>query len=288
MVGVETLHAALRSSMATDLAALKNYVTAADGEQFSRLPDGVVSINISHSNITARMIELKFDLHQTLADVKGKIYTHSGTNPGMQKLTLRSGGETLCLLDDDSKMLGFYGVQSGMEIHVSDDDPFSLTRGGALEDVSGVEKYRMSEEDYDKRKGTLRSWIKEQKANDPNWVEPWNEKEARLAKAPRDGPPPGKESVGGMEAGQRCEVQPGGRRGEVEFIGEVEGLQAGFWVGVRFDEPVGRGDGTVKGKRLFVCDKGFGGFVRGKNVTVGDFPERPFDEGDDDEDEDEM
>lgn len=52
--------------MATDLAALKNYVTAADGEQFSRLPDGVVSINISHSNITARMIELKFDLHQTV------------------------------------------------------------------------------------------------------------------------------------------------------------------------------------------------------------------------------
>lgn len=43
-----------------------------------------------------------------------------------------------------------------LQIHVSDDDPFSLTRGGALEDVSGVEKYRMSEEDYDKRKGTLR------------------------------------------------------------------------------------------------------------------------------------
>lgn len=32
---------------------------------------------------------------------------------------------------------------------------------------------------------STRSWIKEQKANDPNWVEPWNEKEARLAKAPR-------------------------------------------------------------------------------------------------------
>lgn len=64
--------------------------------------------------------------------------------------------------------------------------------------------------------------------------------------------------------------------------------QAGYWVGVRFDEPVGRGDGTVKGKRVFECGKGFGGFVRGKNVAVGDYPERPFDEGDDDDDEDEM
>ncbi|CAN0465680.1 unnamed protein product, partial [Laminaria digitata] len=76
--------------MAADMAALKNWVTAADGDQFSRLPEGVVSVNISHSNITARMIELKFDLSQTLGDVKGKIYTHCGTNPGMQKLSLRS------------------------------------------------------------------------------------------------------------------------------------------------------------------------------------------------------
>lgn len=43
-----------------------------------------------------------------------------------------------------------------LKIHVADDDPFSLSRGGALEDVSLVKKYRMSEEDYDKRKGTLR------------------------------------------------------------------------------------------------------------------------------------
>lgn len=65
--------------------------------------------------------------------------------------------------------------------------------------------------------------------------------------------------------------------------------QAGYWVGVRFDEPVatGRGDGTVQGRRFFECNKGFGGFVRGRNVTVGDFPERPFDE-DDDDDEDEI
>ncbi len=30
-----------------------------------------------------------------LGDVKGKIYTHCGTNPGMQKLSLRSGGQTV-------------------------------------------------------------------------------------------------------------------------------------------------------------------------------------------------
>lgn len=30
-----------------------------------------------------------------VGDMKGKIYTHCGTNPGMQKLSLRSGGQTV-------------------------------------------------------------------------------------------------------------------------------------------------------------------------------------------------
>ena len=116
-------------------------------------------------------------------------------------------------LDDDSKMLGYYGVEPGMNIHVIDEvrskgrgrclrkesaiprdgrkrrrrrsgstlailcvvngvgcsrspwrqDPFSLSRNGGLDDVSNVKKYRMSEEEYDKRSGTLREWIKKEK-----------------------------------------------------------------------------------------------------------------------------
>lgn len=102
----------------------------------------------------------------------------------------------------------------------------------------------------------------------------------------------------------RCEVMPGGRRGEVAFVGEVrsemafqfvpgysripqqvEGLSGGgHWVGVKFDEPLGKSDGTVKGTRFFECEPMFGGFIRGRNVTVGDFPE-VFDEDLEDEDE---
>ena len=55
-------------------------------------------------------------------------------------------------------------------------------------------------------------------------------------------------------------------------MGTCEGLPAGFWVGVEFDEPVGKNDGAVKGKRYFTCTQGFGGMVRPNNVTVGDFP----------------
>jgi tubulin-folding cofactor B len=122
-----------------------------------------------------------------------------------------------------------------------------------------------------------------------------------------------------MSLGQRCQVEPGGRRGRVEFIGEVEvrlvlvlaphptckralsltasacgfcmtfqGMAAGYWVGVKFDEPVGRGDGTVKGKIMFKAEPKYGGFIRPGKVSVGDFPEKDIMADLEDSDDDEI
>eukprot|EP00961_Rhodomonas_salina_P196162 2647850-Rhodomonas_salina.2 len=45
-----------------------------------------------------------------------------------------------------------------------------------------------------------------------------------------------------MNVGDRCVVS--GNRGVIAFLGDdVEGLPGGFWVGVRYDEPVGKNDG---------------------------------------------
>ena len=91
-----------------------------------------------------------------------------------------------------------------------------------------------------------------------------------------------------MAVGMRCQVMPGKRRGAVGFIGEVEGLAAGYWVGVKLDEPVGRNDGSRGDKKYFECEPGFGSFVRPKNTAVGDYPERDLLDDDDDDDEDEV
>ena len=228
-------------------------------------------------------------------------------------------------------MLGYYSLSHGITIHCIDLDPHSGSKGGGYEDTSLVEKYVMTDEDYNKRKGTLRDWGRQQKEKDSSFTLAKHAKEHReLMEAQRQAKlglelPKGfeygadgkvlriepideepqmingssneekkesefsKETVEGIEIGMRCEVRPGTRRGKIAFVGEIVELgDGGYWVGVIFDEPVGKTDGTAKGgKRYFEAPgSNYGGFVRGKNVEVGDYPERDImDELEDSDDE---
>ena len=72
--------------------------------------------------------------------------------------------------------------------------------------------------------------------------------------------------------GDRCEVNPGGKRGEVKFVGRIPAIAPGWWIGVQYDEPVGKNDGTCKGKRFFECPPNFGGFLRPDKVIASPGP----------------
>lgn len=54
-------------------------------------------------------------------------------------------------------------------IHVIDNDPFSVSKGGWLENVDLVQKYEISEEDYNKRDKSYRKFKEEKLREDPNW-----------------------------------------------------------------------------------------------------------------------
>eukprot|EP00729_Bicosta_minor_P027717 gene27717-34060_t len=83
----------------------------------------------------------------------------------------------------------------------------------------------------------------------------------------------GAEKAATMKVGNRCECSKGGKkRGEVMYVGQPE-FAAGWWIGIKYDEPLGKNDGTAKGKRYFECMQGFGHFVRPADVEVGDYPE---------------
>ena len=62
--------------------------------------------------------------------------------------------------------------------------------------------------------------------------------------------------------GERVQTDPGGRNARVMYVGQVPGMPAGYWVGVQYDEKVGKNDGAAGGRRYFRCPPGHGGFLR--------------------------
>lgn len=88
------------------------------------------------------------------------------------------------------------------------------------------------------------------------------------------------------------------RRGTVRYVGPfdpnagpdddvlLKSQDNAAWVGVEFDEPVGKNDGSVKGgRRYFRCRNRHGGFVKAEKVEVGDFPELGLEDLEDEEEE---
>lgn len=209
----------------SDHQIIRDYITGADHLQYAYVPEGTVCINMTHSNLPPNHPDLRLSLHMTISEVKEKFRFHTGTPVDAQRLLLRDNGRLICEINDNTKKLGYYSVESGMEIHIIDTDPFSLSRNGGLTDVSLVQKYKMSDEDYDQRKGTLRDHIRQQKKLNPNF-KLGMKSDANAETVPNPGP----ESVEGISVGMRCEVSPGGRRGVVKYVGEIPNSPTGFWV----------------------------------------------------------
>lgn len=137
---------------AFDMGALAAYVKG-DPLGMAIQAESTVALRVTHSNLTqTHFLEIRLDMHMTIERVKAKLQTHVGTGAGSMKLYLLDEDEkVVACMDDDEKKLGFYSPQPGFVIHIEDVDPHSLSRSGGLEDVSQVQKYMMSDNDYGNR-----------------------------------------------------------------------------------------------------------------------------------------
>lgn len=71
-----------------------------------------------------------------------------------------------------------------------------------------------------------------------------------------------------ITVGQRVSVQVAdqpSKPGTIAYVGPVH-FKPGTWVGVVYDEAVGKNDGSIDGHRYFHCEQGRGGFVVPKSV----------------------
>ncbi|KAL7877577.1 hypothetical protein SRHO_G00042200 [Serrasalmus rhombeus] len=70
-----------------------------------------------------------------------------------------------------------------------------------------------------------------------------------------------------VKVGSVVEVIGKGHRGTVAYIGTTL-FASGKWVGVILEEPKGKNDGTVQGKRYFTCMENHGIFVRQSQIQL--------------------
>ncbi|XP_060068793.1 tubulin-folding cofactor B-like isoform X2 [Ylistrum balloti] len=211
---------------------------------------------------------------------QGKLELVTGSVAANMKLEVYDKDDKLiCKLDSDDALLGSFPVDDGMRLHVVD----ATVRLGEFEDTSKVEKYEMSEDAYSKRSDSVRAFKERNKMGRFKEISP--EEQNRLAEEKAKKDEAEKQKAESINIGDRCEVrvpeQPA-KRGQVKYVGLTD-FKEGLWVGVQYDEPMGKNDGSVKGKQYFECPDKYGGFVRVSHVEVGDFPEEDLGFSDDDE-----
>eukprot|EP00744_Colponema_vietnamica_P009349 GILI01013303.1.p1 GENE.GILI01013303.1~~GILI01013303.1.p1 ORF type:complete len:234 (+),score=67.57 GILI01013303.1:93-794(+) len=229
----------------------------------------VIKIHLTHNISGAVVVEKRYALNQTIGSIKANIATHYQTTVEGMRLDLKDlTGTTIEANMKDDKMLGYYQAREDYTIHVVQTNPEVYYN---YDDLSQCEKYVMTDADYDKREGTVRAYKAQVKAA--------KEAEMRAQGIPIPeelGPDSFKEEAEKMKVGDRCQCQPGDRLGTVRYVGRIVSIKPGFFIGVEFDEPVGKGDGTAKGATIFECRPNYGGFLRPDQVAVGDYPPEEF------------
>jgi tubulin-folding cofactor B len=220
-----------------------------------------VAITIT-SNLTAFESEKRYPSTITLSTLKAKLELITGGQMATMKLELRNKDDELIkYLTENSSTLGELGVENGMRIFVND------TASAAIDEETAEEvEFRLSAEEYAKREDTARNFLIKNKLGK------YDEEKQKKKAAEEENETKLAESI---TVGSRCEVKLAGqlpRRGEVKFVGPVH-FKGGIWVGVQYDEPVGKNDGSIDGTRYFECRPKYGSFLRPSNITCGDFPE---------------
>ncbi|XP_035535719.1 tubulin-folding cofactor B [Morone saxatilis] len=232
--------------------------------------DPTVNVRLT-STISSFEVQRRFNRGITIAELKGRLEMVVGASAPCMDLDLFSVSDKfLQKMDDNEALLGSYPVDDDCRIHVIDK---SGQQFGEFTDVSKVEKFELSDDIYEKKTDTARSFMKKHRVGHFN-EEEVARKKAELAAREEEQ----KAAAEAISVGNRCKVQVAGqptRLGTVMYVGTTD-FKPGHWVGVKYDEPHGKHNGTVEGKQYFQCEDKYGGFVKPLSLTVGDFPEEDF------------
>lgn len=230
----------------------------------------LVKLDLTHSHLKFRIPEVRFSRFEPICEIKLSLVKRVGTAVENMELRLKNKeGATVADLNDELKCLGYYSPEDGWSIHITDTDPSSIL--GQISDVSQVDKYVMSDEDYEQLPSSMRKFLRNLRENNPELF--------AKSEVVTD-PDHEKEIADEIKVGDRCMMVNDNHRGEVKYVGKVPDLGQGYYIGVKLDEPYGMNDGLVKGVKYFECPNKYGIFLRPSKIVTGNYPELDFDETD--------
>ncbi|KAF3070508.1 Cell polarity protein alp11 [Daldinia childiae] len=222
---------------------------------------------ISENSTSERRITPSWSITQ----LKRKLEPITGIPPSSQRISLKTASKESIPIegaDEDVVLLSNFPLSAYAELHIIDTRPASAKMN--FNDTSGIEKYIMPPEEYEKKSDSVLAWKKAEKLGRFNPDAPSLEK-AKIDAFEFE------VRNRGIEVGKRCRVSGDDtRRGEVKYVGEVKEIPGsiGAWVGVQLDEPVGKNDGSIGGTRYWGTESTLkhGVFVRPERVEVGEWP----------------
>lgn len=115
-----------------------------------------VKVTLTHSILSIRVPEVRLSVSETVGSLKVALERRFGTSAGSMTLVLKDANEeNIAVMNDDASAIGNFGVQDDFVIHCVDEDPNSILK--SFEDTSAVQKYVMTDNDYDKLPSVLKS-----------------------------------------------------------------------------------------------------------------------------------
>lgn len=191
-----------------------------------------VHVNVSNSQNDVISFEKKFPRDIKIGDLKFKLEIITGGSAGTMQLQLFNGEKIIAQLNDDNAELGSYPIENNMRLHVVDSF-------GNLFGDSKVEKFELSDRQYEERRNTVRDYLK------TNRFGKYNEEEMKeLEEQKKQEHLDQVKKAESINIGDRCATTAGARRvGTVRYKGTFH-MKSGIFVGIEFDEPLGMNNGT--------------------------------------------
>lgn len=202
------------------------------------------------------------------------------------RLSLASRSAHLCYIPQ-SLVRTFVFLSANTVIQVTPSDSTLTSTLYSFVENPNVKRFELTDEEYAQRRDTVMAYKVRNKIG-------------RFASPPPAAPSSSSTSSGGdrgtaqgysllpegLQVGARVRVDLSSsglniKLGTVRYVGETKFAKGGIWVGVEYDEPVGKNDGSIDGHAYFACRMKYGGFVRPEKCIPGDWePEEIFDTDD--------